>query len=124
VDHGAIAWHDRHHAGGIDHGETQPSWLARADHERRRPDYVRVFSAANWLLTLVRNDDPGSFLRAWPRFALRRLPADAWLAVQRPQAMLQSRIRFARLLAWAVRTRREIQASRVVPPDALRGWLP
>lgn len=125
IDHAAIAWHARTRAGGIENPNPGlRSWVRKAVHEARRPDYVRVLSASNLLLTIVRNDDPTPFLRQLHRFVLGRLPADAWMAAQRPAALVESRHRFLRLLPAALEARREIQARRAVNAREMARWLP
>lgn len=125
VDHAAVAWHRRGLAGDEN---NRPHGLAGAlatmRREAARPDYVRERSWVNQLLMIVRNDEPGLFLRQLPALTILRSRVDAFGLVQRPTMALRARRRFAALLPGALEQRRTIRAGRRVDARTMARWLP
>lgn len=123
VDASRVAYHARASAGKQSDKRGPLGWIGTAAEEIQRPDYVRTLISTNLFLMLLRCDEPASFICGLPTFALRRLPVEGLLAMQRPIAALSARARLIRLLPRAVQQRRLIQSHRRVGPGAIEGWF-
>jgi GT2 family glycosyltransferase len=119
----AVAFHGRTVAGErVNLGSPLAGLYSRVRAEVNRPAYIRRLSWSNQLLMLIRNDEPDRLLRALPQVLLKRLPSDILMIIQAPRIALSARMRFIRLLPWAVRQRRRIRQTRAIHAN-LEGWL-
>lgn len=98
----------RHHRGGS--GGKASTFVLACNHRNR-------------LLTMIRNDDPRSFLRHLPGIAYTEIRATLHMLWLRPAALLLAWAQLLRLLPRALRKRREIQRRRTVDWRALEAWF-
>lgn len=114
----ARAWHFRTAAGG-----EKLSVVGEIAGRRRRSTMVQAKSFRNHLLTLVKNEQGGNFLRDWPRILAHETLAAGYLALFRPQALVLGTAEFFRLLPRALAKRRQLKQRARVSAKEMRQWF-
>ncbi|MBI4457436.1 glycosyltransferase family 2 protein [Candidatus Uhrbacteria bacterium] len=114
---GAVAHHYRTAA-----GRDRASKLETAFNPRRRLRHVNFYSYRNHLLTLVKNEHVGNFLRDMPRIGWYEFQKFAFVACLEQRTM-KGLVDFFRRLPRAYEKRRLIMSRATVRPGEIRKWF-
>ena len=115
----AVAYHARTSQGLAGKGYlADPAAYLRT--ERSKPTFVRMHSLKNQWLLLVKHEGAASLVRDLPWIVQREVLAFVSALVLSPATLASAVAGFVRALPRAIRDRRRLQATAIVPPAAIR----